>query len=41
MSMVMVAIMIGVSNIVLEEERSVHDTRFKVEEQYVQSAEED
>lgn len=30
-SMIMVAIMLGVSNIILEENRSVNDTRIKTE----------
>jgi len=29
--MALVAIMLGMSNVILEEDRSVHDTRFKTE----------
>ncbi len=35
LSLFMVACMLGVSNVILEEERMVHDTRAKVEEQAV------
>lgn len=31
LSMVMVAVMLGVSNVILEEDRSVNDTRVKIE----------
>lgn len=40
-SMTLVAVMIGVSNIILEEERSVNDTRARIEQQVIQSEEEE
>lgn len=36
-SLIMVAFMLGMSNVILEEDRMVHDTRAKVEQQEVQS----
>ena len=38
--MFLVAVMIGVSNIILEEERSVNDTRARIEQQVIESDEE-
>jgi hypothetical protein len=39
--MVLVAIMIGVSNVIMEEDRSVNDTRAKIEQHALQSEEEE
>ncbi|WP_210423722.1 hypothetical protein [Croceivirga thetidis] len=41
LTMVLMAIMIGVSNIVMEEERSINDTRARIEQQVVENDEED
>jgi len=35
-SMVLIAFMLGVSNVILEEDRTIYDTRVKVEQQEVQ-----
>lgn len=35
--MVLTAFMLGMSNIILQEERTVHDTRAKIEHQEIQS----
>lgn len=35
-SMFMIAIMLGVSNVILEEDRTMYDTRAKIEQQEVQ-----
>jgi len=37
LSLFMIACMLGVSNVILEEERSVHDTRARIEQQEIQS----
>jgi len=37
LSLIMVACMLGVSNIILEEERTVNDTRARIEHQEIQS----
>jgi len=34
--MVLIAFMLGVSNVILEEDRTIYDTRAKVEQQEVQ-----
>lgn len=36
-SLLLTAFMLGMSNVILEEDRSVHDTRAKVEHQEIQS----
>ena len=38
-SAILVAVMIGVSNVILEEDRSVNDTRARIEQREVQSDE--
>lgn len=40
-SATLVAVMIGVSNIILEEDRSVNDTRARIEQEMIQSDEEE
>jgi hypothetical protein len=37
LSMVLTAFMLGMSNIILQEERTIHDTRAKIEHQEIQS----
>ena len=37
MSLVMVACMLGISNVILEEDRMVNDTRARIEQQEIQS----
>jgi len=39
LSVIMIACMLGVSNVILEEERSVNDTRAKIEHQDIQTEE--
>ena len=41
LSLVMVAIMIGVSNIIMEEDRTINDTRARIEQQMIVCDEED
>jgi hypothetical protein len=36
LSLIMIACMLGVSNVILEEDRSVHNTRTKIEHQDIQ-----
>lgn len=36
LSLLMTAAMLGISNVILEEDRMVHDTRAKIEQQEVQ-----
>ena len=40
-SMALMAIMIGVSNVIMEEDRSVNDTRARMEQQVIENDEED
>lgn len=40
-SMILTAVMIGVSNIILEEDRSVNDTRARIEQQAIEADEEE
>ena len=37
LSLFMIACMLGISNVILEEDRMVHDTRAKIEQQEIQS----
>lgn len=37
MSLVMVACMLGISNVILEEDRMVNDTRARIEQREIQS----
>ncbi|MFK7814661.1 MAG: hypothetical protein AB8B59_19350 [Maribacter sp.] len=37
MSMFMIACMLGISNVILEEDRMVNDTRARIEQQEIQS----
>jgi len=37
LSLLMTAVMLGISNVILEEDRMVNDTRAKIEQQEVQS----
>lgn len=39
LSLLMIAVMLGVSNVILEEDRMVHDTRAKIEYREEQSEE--
>lgn len=39
--MALMAVMIGVSNVIMEEDRSVNDTRAKIEQRTLQSEEEE
>lgn len=39
--MILTAVMIGVSNIILEEDRSVNDTRARIEQQAIEADEEE
>ncbi|UOY05173.1 hypothetical protein L0P88_14605 [Muricauda sp. SCSIO 64092] len=39
-SMALMAIMIGVSNVIMEEDRSVNDTRARMEQQVIENDEE-
>ena len=36
-SMLLIAFMLGISNVILEEDRTMYDTRAKIEQQAVQS----
>lgn len=40
-SMALMATMIGVSNVIMEEDRSINDTRARIEQQVIQSDEEE
>ena len=40
-SMALMAIMIGVSNVIMEEDRSVNDTRARMEQQVIENDEEE
>ncbi|BFP41891.1 hypothetical protein FGF1_27360 [Flavobacteriaceae bacterium GF1] len=40
-SMALMAIMIGVSNVIMEEDRSVNDTRARIEQQVIENDEEE